>query len=195
MQISICFTSRLCGVHLVTRNISVTYASTHTTGKTSEESRTYTCTVKTSASIGRQRRTPRHTRMAASWSTVAAAATAGRSKSSILITSACKSVVVFKMANAASRTVHIFTPRKKSDFLSKPTISCFLATGAQPQARPRYTKNTSSHRCSRMRTAPRQSTSTHTSTTIMLTKRSTDVDPSLYLSLTQGSSLSFRNLN
>jgi hypothetical protein len=46
-----------------------------------------------------------------------------------------------------------------------------------------------------MRTAPRQSTSTHTSTTIMLTKRYTDVDPSPYLSLTQGPSLSFRNLN
>lgn len=132
MKISICFISKLFGALIVKKNINATSASTHTTGKTSEENLIFTSTVKTSADTGRQRKTPRPTRMAANLSTVAAVATVGKNRSTIPQTSACKNVVDLKMISAAKRTVPISTQRKKGVFLTKQTLNLFLAIGAQP---------------------------------------------------------------
>jgi hypothetical protein len=55
----------------------------HTIGKISEENHTYLTTVKTSAKLGKLRKTRKLTRMDVSWSTVVVAATDGKNKNTI----------------------------------------------------------------------------------------------------------------
>jgi hypothetical protein len=79
----ICSTSRLFGVPSATRTIREMSVFMHTIGKISEESHTYSTTVKTSAKLGKQRKTQKPTRMDVNWSIGVVAATDGKSKNTI----------------------------------------------------------------------------------------------------------------
>ena len=145
MLTSICFTSRLSGVHSVIRSIKETSVSTLTTGKISDARPTFLIIHTTSAQNGLQRKTQRLTKMDASLSTAAINVTGGRSSSITPATIRPVSVEpTSKKGLVVSRTVPTTTTNPRRELWTQiPTLRSTLEIAGKQFRRPSSTQSTS----------------------------------------------------
>lgn len=180
MLTSICFTSRLSGVHSVIRSIKETNVSTLTTGKISDARPTFLIIHITSALNGLQRKTPRLTKMDASLSTAAINVTGGRSSNITHVTIRHVSVEpTSKKGLVVSPTVPttITSPRREL-WTQIPTLRSTQETAGKQFRRPSSTRSISWRPClpiKKERLKSNTSKTTGRKTLAILTKQFTAV--------------------
>lgn len=115
--ISTCFILKLCGVLLVTKNISVIYVFMLTTGKTLDAPHTNTNTLTHNVVAGKQKRILKLTKTDANLNIAVASVTDGKNQSTTLCVTRHQNAELLMVANVASLTVHFTIMSQRSDNL------------------------------------------------------------------------------